>query len=267
MEDLDKHTFFHAAIKNSFPNATNIRTPDGCTPNKPIFLADTRKRGPIICKFVDSRIATRDKQVSENLTRKGFNIPKINIHGYFAQWYEVYKYNPNPTLAEFIAKLPGDDKIFDTYKQVLDFQAQLSESSLDEIYSSRGKYFYDVYKISPTVARPKALFNAIIKATSQYHNVRLLHCDLHPANIICKKDGTLDQIIDVTGIALASEEFAMISLLDGFPLPDMSEELMDYYDSITHRKLDRKFIRAGLAARKFQKKLRAFKNDIATRIK
>ena len=171
----------------------------------------------------------RDKQISAQLTSAGFPVPKLSTHAYIAQWYEVYNYNPNQTLKQHIQNHLSDDKIFETYKQVLDFQAKLAESSLDYIYSPVGKYFYDVYKISPTTARPEVLFTNIIRAASQYHNVRLVHCDLHPDNIICKEDGSLDQIIDITGIALASEEFAMISLLDNFPFPDMTEELMDYY--------------------------------------
>ena len=259
--------FFYAAIKNNYPSACNIRHPLSCPPDKHIFIADTRKRGPIICKFIDSRLAMRDKQISAQLTSAGFPVPKLSTHAYIAQWYEVYNYNPNQTLKQHIQNHLSDDKIFETYKQVLDFQAKLAESSLDYIYSPVGKYFYNVYKISPTTARPKVLFTNIIRAASQYHNVRLVHCDLHPDNIICKKDGSLDQIIDITGIALASEEFAMISLLDNFPFPDMTEELMDYYDQITHRKLDRKFIRTGLKFRSIQKHVRKIKTALQTKTK
>lgn len=264
MDTESSSNFFHTAIKNSFPYATNIRTPDDCSAVKPVFVVETRKRGPIICKFVDSSIAARDRSVSERLTQKGIPIPKISINGYFAQWYEVYDFNPNRTLAQHIKSHIDDDRIFETYKQALDIQAKLAECSLDDAYSysSVGKYFSDVYKITAPVARPKFLTNiysAMIKILSQWHNIHLVHCDLKPANIICKDDGSLDQIIDVTGIALASEEFAMISILESFPLPDLSEELMDYYDSITHRKLDRNFIRTGL---KLIKKKQAFISSI-----
>ena len=251
MDTGNSSNFFHTAIKSGFPHATNIHTPEGCSPKKPIFVADTRKRGPIVCKFVDSRIAMRDKNISERLVKKGFPVPKININGYIAQWYEVYDYNPNRTLGQHLKNHIGYDRIFKTYKQALDIQARLAECSLDDVYSysSIGKYFSDIYKITAPVARPKILTNiysAIIKILSRWHNVHLVHCDLKPANIICKDDGSLDQIIDVTGIALASEEFAMISILESFPLPDLSEDLMDYYDGITHRKLDRNFVRTGL---------------------
>ncbi len=266
--DADSNSnFFHTAIKSGFPHAANIRTPRGCLPHKPIFLVDTRKRGPIICKFVDSRIAVRDKHLSERLVANGMPVPKIHLGGYLAQLYEVYNYNPKHTLAEHIKNHLDDDKIFETYKQVLDIQAKLAESSLDDIYPSTGKYFHEVYKISQTTARPKVLFDAIIKVISLYRNVRLVHCDLHPENIICNDDGSLNQIIDIAGIALASEEFAMLSLLDNFPLPDLSEELMDYYDKITHRKLDREFIRAGLKFRRLQKRVRNHKAFMTNKTK
>lgn len=266
--------FFHTAIKNSYPNATNIRHPEACPSGKRIFVADTRKRGTIVCKFVDSRIAMRDKKISERLTAKRFPVPRININGYIAQWYEVYDFNPNRTFAQHINDHMDDDKIFETYKQALDFQARLADCSLDDIYSPVGKYFYDVYKITAPIARPKVLTNiysVMIKILSQCNNVRLVHCDLKPANIICKKDGSLDQVIDITGIALASEEFAMISLLHDFPLPDMSDDLMNYYDKITHRKLDRQFIRTGLKLihqkERIQNSLRAIKNAISLKTK
>lgn len=270
MQDDDKLNFFHTAIKCAFPNATNIRKPESCQANKPVFLADTRKRGPIVCKFVDARIAARDKQISAKLTERGLPVPKISTNGYIAQWYEVYRYNPNRTMKEFIAEGLDDDKIFQTYKQVLDFQAKLADSCLDDIYMSVGKYFSEVYKMTAKIGQSKALTNIyskLFKFLSQCHNVHLVHCDLHPLNILCKPDGSLDQIIDISGIALASEEFAMISLLDSFPLPDMYDELMDYYDNITHRELDRKFIRLGLRLRKLQKKLRNYKNEILAKTK
>ena len=259
--------FFHIAIKENFPDATNICTPQECSSHKPIFLADTHKYGQIICKFVDPRLAVRDKSLSEKLVDNGIPVPKIKTCEYLAQWYEVYKYNPNQTLEQHIKNHLDEDKIFEAYKQTLNIQAKLSERTLDDIDYSFGRYFYEVYKVSKTTARPKVLFDAIIKIISQFHNVHLVHCDLHPGNIICNNNGELDQIIDVAGIALASEEFAMLSLLDNFPLPDLSEELMDYYDKITHRKLDRKFIRAGLKFRALQKRVREYKAHIKNKLK
>ena len=269
MSFLDTDSFFYTAIKCGFPNANNIRHPDGCHTSKPVFVADTRRRGSVICKFVDARIAARDKQVSKKLTSMGFPLPKIDIHGYMAQWYEVYKYNPNRTFDQHIDNFMGDDKIFETYKQLLDFQARLADCSLDDIYVAAGKYFSDVYKITAPSTRSRmltAIYSAIIKIVSRYKNPHVVHCDLKPKNVICKPDGSLDQVIDITGIALASEEFAMISLLESFPLPDKSEELMDYYDKITHRNLNRDFIRTGLKIirqkQKAQSTLRGIKNAL-----
>ena len=269
MSFLDKDSFFYTAIKCGFPNASNIRRPESCHTSKPVFIADTRRRGSVICKFVDSRIAARDKQVSKKLTSMGFPLPKIDIHGYMAQWYEVYKYNPNRTFDQHIKDSMGEDKIFETYKQLLDFQAKLADCSLDDIYVVAGKYFSDVYKITAPSTRSRmltAIYSTIIKIVSQYKNLHVMHCDLKPKNVICTPDGNLDQVIDVTGIALASEEFAMISLLESFPLPGKSEELMDYYDKITNRKLNRDFIRMGLKIvrqkQKVQSTLRDIKNSL-----
>ena len=266
MTHSGKDAFFRTAIRNCFPSATNIRHPDSCPTFKPIFLADTRKRGPIICKFVDARIAARDRIISQKLVSKGMPIPTIKTHAYIAQWFEDYDYNPNHTFAEHIKNHMSDTKILETYKQMLDFQAKLADCSLDDIYVSAGKYFSDVYEITAPSTRSRVLtqiYAVMIKILSRYHNVHVVHCDLKPNNVICNPDGSLNQVIDITGIALASEEFAMISLLDAFPLPDMREELMDYYDKITHRNLNRDFIRTGLdliqKKYKIQSKIREFK--------
>lgn len=250
MPTLTEDNFFLSAIKSGYQHATNVRTPDVTTSDRPIFLADTKKRGTIVCKFVDYNIAFRDRQMSRLLADKKIPAPDMTIHGYLDQWYEAYKYNPCQTLAQHIKNLPGDDKILNLYKQILDVQATLSESSLDEFRVNRCKYFSDVFKNTTPRAWPKiisAIYNMGIKAASRFGDERLVHCDLKPHNILCNDDVSLNQIIDISAIAIATDEFAMILLLDGFPLPDMSDELMDYYDKITHRKLNRKFIKTGLA--------------------
>lgn len=263
MSEVNKSNFFHTAIKSACPNVVDISRIKSCAANKPIFLATSHKSDPIVFKFVDSRVAMRDRYVSSRLTKKDIPVPEIKIAGYIAQWYETYKFNPCYTLDEHVKNMLDDNKIFETYKQVLDIQAKIAESSLDDAGNYIGKYFSDVYKITATRSHPKllvAIYSIIIKYLSQKHNVRLVHNDLNRNNILCNSDGSLNQIIDITGVALASEEFAMISLLSAFPLPDLSEELMDYYDKITKRKLDRKFIYTGLKLikhkRRFEKLLR-----------
>ena len=269
MPGINQRNFFHTAIKSACPNVVHISHIESCPPNKPIFLANTYKSDPVVFKFVDSRIAVRDKDISAHLIQKGIPVPKIKIAGYIAQWYETYNFNPCYTLDEHVQNLLDDDKIFETYKQVLDIQAKIAESTLDEASAYIGKYFSDVYKITATRSHPNLLVNiysVIIKYLSQKHNVRLVHNDLNRNNILCNSDGSLNQIIEITGVALASEEFAMISLLSAFPLPDLSEELMDYYDKITKRKLDRKFIYTGLKLikykRRFEKILREIKQTL-----
>ncbi len=274
MSKLTNDSFFYSAIKSGFPHAANIRTPDLLTSGRPIFLADTRKRGTIICKFVDYNLAFRDREMSQLLKNKNISAPDITIHGYVAQWYEVYKYNPCRTLTEYLTETPTKQTLFNLYKQVLEIQAQLAESNLDEFRVKQGRYFSEVFKMTTPRSWPKilsAIYNTGINIVSRVGDVRLVHSDLKPHNILCNEDGSLNQIIDISAIAIATEEFAMISLLDGFPVPDMSEELMDYYDKITHRKLNRDFIRRGLAivkyGRQLHNKVRQIKNIKKTKIK
>ncbi len=270
MSHIEQTNFFHTVIKKTCPNVTDIKRIDSCAPNKPIFLAETLKSTPIVFKFVDSRIAMRDRFVSDRLAAKKLPILRIKISGYEAQWYETYKFNPCCTLDEYIKQNLDDDRIIKTYKQVLDVQAQIAESCLDDAGSNTGKYFLDTYKITAPRTRSKILtdvYSIVIKYLSQRHNLRLLHNDLNRKNILCNPDGSLNQIIDITGVSLASEEFAMISLLCHFPLPDASDELIDYYNKITGRKLDRRFIHAGVnlikQKQRFQEKLRDFKSTIS----
>ena len=270
MSNIEQNNFFHTAIKSACPNVKDIKHIESCPSRKPIFLVETCKSEPIVFKFVDPIIARRDRDISERLNSKGLPVPKIRIAGYVAQWYETYKFNPNKTLEEHIRIPLDDDRILATYKQILDVQAKIAESSLDEISNNTGKYFVDIYKLTAPTSRSKlttAVYSIVIKYLSQHHNARLLHNDLNRQNILCNPDGSLNQIIDITGISLASEEFAMISLLNYFPLPDLSDELMDYYDKITKRKLDRKFIYGALKLYKYKKRFQDTISDIRQAVK
>ena len=115
MSEINQRNFFHTVITNAYPNVVDISRIKSCAANKPIFLASSYKSAPIVFKFVDSRIAVRDRDVSGRLNQKGIPVPKIKIAGYIAQWYETYTFNPCHTLDEHVKNMLDDNKIFEKF--------------------------------------------------------------------------------------------------------------------------------------------------------
>ena len=61
MDTESSSNFFHTAIKNSFPYATNIRTPDGCSAIKPVFVVEKAVKGMLPHNSIGAKSITRLK--------------------------------------------------------------------------------------------------------------------------------------------------------------------------------------------------------------
>ena len=84
---LRSQDFYHAAIKNAYPDAACIRQPEVVGMIAPVFLADVLKR-TVVCRFSAPDIVFKNKIASDLLCDYGVPGPQTRVHAYVGTWFE-----------------------------------------------------------------------------------------------------------------------------------------------------------------------------------
>lgn len=239
--------FYHAAIKNAFSDAWDVRKPIVPGGVSPVFLCDTPS-GTKVCRFSEYEIVFRNRHVSDILNLYNIPAPHARVHTYLDTWFELYNYCPAPTLFEHIKAGMTDAEIFDIYKQATNIQRQISDISPAHFKSSKYKYMHEIFvatqkmRVHPLLAQA---YGAIHKLFSYTDEMRLLHNDLNSKNILVDNNKKIACLIDLDAVALCNESFSVMMTLRTYPLGN-NLEYMEYYEDTMGRKINRSAIINGL---------------------
>lgn len=244
-----KHStiFYHSAIKNLYPDARNIRTPLVAGMTSPVFLADTNVE-TVVFKFNDCDMIQRNHTISQILRIADVPAPYTQTHRYLDACFETYQYCPDRTVFEHINANIVPSKLFHIFSNAMRVQYQMTKIDVSGLNLGTKKYFSDVLlsnlrnKLCTTKILPYWLF---VRTMSRGGPQYLIHNDLHSKNMLATADGDLSRIIDLDAVAVGNETFATIMVLRHYPLAN-ADELMEYYEDISHHKLNRPAISAAL---------------------
>lgn len=248
--------FYHAAIKNSYPNACDIRQPDILGVIAPVFLADVGK-DKLVCKFNQREVIFHNKVVSDLLQFHDIPAPRTRIHAYLHTWFESYKYNDTKTLHELIQDGLSDEDIFNAYCGVFELQSRISQIPVGTFAPPYFQYYKSILEAQQESTDNMILgsYRKLYRHMSNVGSQILLHNDIHDRNILYSPESKQAFLIDLDAVSLCNENFTMLSTLQRYPLNNFYE-LMNEYEKRTGRKLDRmqimmaKRIMAGLRGAK-----------------
>ncbi len=244
---LHSDEFYHAAIKNTFPDSWGVRKPDIPGTVSPVFLCDTLS-GTHVCRFSEPELVFHNKVVSDLLTIYEIPVPQTQIHAYLDSWFETYEWCPAPTLYEWIQAGMSDRAIFKTYQHAINTQNKISQIPIDEFKPRTHRYASEVFVTTQKMRVQPALANVygfVHKAFADRGQMRLLHNDLYEKNILVNCDKKLAGLIDLDSVSLCNESFSVLLTLQEYPLDNYSE-FMDYYEDTTGRAIKRRAIMHGL---------------------
>lgn len=228
--------FYHAAIKNAYPDATCIRQPEFMGMVAPVFFADVLNR-TVVCRFGTPQMMFKNKIASDLLRDYDIPVPQTRVHAYVGSWFEAYDYCADKTLYELIADGLPDDKIFDAYISVFKIQHKISQIPAHEFMP---KYFRHHVQTLRTTLTGRNVFSRLyanmVHSCSARGPQLLLHNDIHSKNILYTPETGHARLIDLDAVSLCNENFTMLMAVQRYPLKDV-HQLMSAYQDITGRSL------------------------------
>ena len=230
--------FYHAAIKNAFPDAACIRRPDVPGMIVPIFFADVLKK-TIVCRFSLPEIIFKNKIASDLLCDYGIPVPQTRVHAYVGTWFESYEYCTDKTLYEHIKLGLSDDKVFKAYIGAFKIQNKISKISANEFCPEKYREHIDMLRATTKIRGGLSkLYNDILFNASACSPLRLLHNDIHSKNILYSPETDGVRLIDLDAVSLGNENFMMLTTLYRYPLKN-GLDLVSAYEDITGRNMSK----------------------------
>ena len=229
--------FYHAAIKNAYPDAACIRQPEIIGMVAPVFLADVLNR-TVVCRFSAPQIIFKNKIVSDLFRDYDIPAPQTRVHAYVGSWFEAYDYCTDKTLYEHMQSGLPDDKIFDAYTSVFKIQDKISRIPTYEFLPKDFRYHVQMLNAtSPRRDMLSKLYADFVYSRSARGVQRLLHNDIHSKNILYSPETGCARLIDLDAVSLCNENFTMLMTVQRYPLKNV-RQLMSAYQDITGRSLD-----------------------------
>lgn len=236
--------FYHAAIKNAYPDADYITLPNISGKVARVFVFQTGN-GTRVCRFNEQPIIARNYKITNMLYDYGFCVKPTTPHVYLGQYFESYDFDPHKTLSETLPYM-SEAEINDAYKRALCIQAQLASFPVEKFNQVNNSHFLDVYNITmPHYVDNefmRYLYRTLYKRLSTNANMCLIHCDLTPANILMSENRRdITHLIDFDSISICDENIAIFGMLRRYPLPNV-EELIQYYQDVSGHNLNQREI-------------------------
>ena len=248
--------FFHAAIKNSYPDACDIRQPIIMGAIAPVFLADVGK-DTIVCKFNRRDMIFHNKFVSDLLRFHDIPAPRTHVHAYLNTWFESYVYNPNKTLHELMNGGLSENHVFNAYSRVFELQKKISEIDPVVFTPNRFSFYKEILEMQtePTNNVILRMYRQFFRHMSKSGRQIILHNDIHDKNILYSPETKQAYLIDLDAVSLCNENFTMLTTLQRYPLNNFWD-VLDEYERVTGHKIDKNMI---MASKKTMTTLKAVK--------
>ncbi len=247
--------FYIAAIRAHAPDFKNIRRPEnpGCTSS--VFLVDTNDETRVY-RFKDNNVLFRNMKITRVLQDYKIPVPDSRLFYYCGAACEIYKYNPDLTLADKIANGMSESDIFNIYCDVLRIQYEIGKIPLSKFSPAVRKTLGYTKVLKSTMKQlnmPMAELAAVVfHPLACMSNQQLFHTDFHPGNILVDKNGRVSQILDIDAVATCNETWGLTRLLHSYPLTN-HDQLLDYYEKLTGHKTNRLLIKGSFPLMRFSK--------------
>ncbi|MBR5153413.1 MAG: phosphotransferase [Alphaproteobacteria bacterium] len=237
--------FCEYAVRHVYHGATNIRCPDVLGLVAPVLLVDVNGK-TIVCKFNDEAIVKKNLIVSDLMKKNNIPTPKIDIHSYRGAWFETYDFIPVKTLHEHIADGLSEKQVLNAYIQAIKIQNKISQIPITEFMPTKYRFHGDVITMHAQGHRSLfAVYKKLLARNAMAGHQILLHCDIHPKNILYSPETGQVFLIDLDAVGLCNETFSMLKMLYHSPLKN-HDELMNIYEAETGRQLHRHTIKLSL---------------------
>lgn len=232
--------FYSAAIKNAFPDAEEIKTPNIPGKVARVFVFQT-KDGLRVCRFNEKPVIERNHKLTNLLYDYGAPIKPTKPHVYLGQYFESYEFDPHQTLTETMPHM-SNMEISDTYKSAMCIQAYMASFPIQKFNQISDANFMDVYNVtmphyvSNSVMR--YLYRTLYKHFSVGKNMCIMHSDLTPSNMLVSDDKrSIVRLIDFDALSICNENLAIFGMLRQCPLAN-TNDFIEYYQDVSGHQLN-----------------------------
>ena len=243
---MSKTENIFSIVRSVMPYAYDIRYPNipGCLNSVAIARS---KHGEFVFKINHHDMANKNAVVSELLNDGGIHVPHVNVHTYNATCFEKYRIIPGRTLYECMGDM-SYEQIHAIYACVVRNFAEMSRIDWAAVKDMPCKYMHQVAKYNVSdVNNPVMgkLFSGAVRAMNMgdADDIGLYHCGLTPENIIVDNNGHFSGIVDLDEVAISNQNYAFAIMAAKYQKMGFdSSELIDYYEKISNKKLNRHHI-------------------------
>ena len=237
--------FCEYAIGHVYHGAKNIRCPNVPGMVAPVFLADVNNK-TIVCKFSDEAIIKKNLIISDLMNEYQIPAPKLKMHSYRGAWFEAYEYIPIKTLQEHIENGISEQHLMNAYAQAIKIQNKISQIPTSDFLPTKYRYHAEILAMHLQSSQsPFAMYKRFLARNAMAGHQILLHCDIHPKNILYSPETGQVFLIDLDAVGLCNETFSVLKMLYQSPLKN-HDELMNIYEAETGRQLHRHAIKLSL---------------------
>lgn len=238
-------SFYHNAIRNVFPDATDIRLPDVCGCVSPVFFCNASNKA-LVCKFNNPNILMRNALVSQVLNNHDIPAPRTAVHNHGTAWFESYDYCADRTLFEHVnANMSYADTIA-AFENMLRLEHKMSMIDVHEFNPARYRYFYEVDRSNHRMVYHSSLalfYSSIVYLLGQYGKKRLYHNDMHSKNVLINGRSDISRVLDLDAVALGNETYCLTMLLRHYEGPESDyTHLLNFYEELTGHTTNRRTI-------------------------
>lgn len=240
---------YEQAIRQTYPNATNIRLPKIVGTHQNVLLAniDGSER---VCKFNSHELVQKNEYVSKIYQQYNIPAPIISTQKYGNMFWEEYKIIPGISLFEAVQDGIGSEQIRDVYRCVVEHFATMCNIEKPQVSKDNLMHIHNFARLHVAGSNNSVLGNLFMVAAyfmnmGRDSDMGMYHFDITPKNIILDNNGCFRSFIDMDSVGLCNKNFAFGVMATKYKELGLDyRELMDMYEDMTSDTLGRERISA-----------------------